>query len=300
MKSITSCLVLATALTTTAAPLTLADGHLPGEQLAAVLEKRSAEDRARDPARHPAETLAFFQVAPGMTVAEALPGTGWYTRILAPYLGGKGTLYGVNYSDRMWPMFSWATEEVIEKRIAATGKFPGMVRDMASKHAQASGGNSINITPKAEGFTFSSVPPAAVGKVDRVLMIRALHNLARFEGTGGTLSQALTGVRAMLKPDGLVGVVQHRLPESADDAGADGSRGYLKQSFVIKAFEKAGFKLVEKSEINANPKDQPGPEDIVWRLPPSLSGSKDKPEQRAAMEAIGESDRMTLLFRRAD
>ncbi len=300
MKSITSCLALATALLATTAPVTLADAHQPGEQLAAVLEKRSAEDRARDPARHPAETLAFFQVAPGMKVAEALPGGGWYTRILAPYLGGKGTLYGVNYSDRMWPMFSWATEEMIEKRIAATGKFPDMARRMAAEHAEAIGGNSSDFTPRTKGFTFSSVPPAAVGKVDRVLMIRALHNLARFEEKGGTLSQALTGVRAMLKPDGLVGVVQHRLPESADDAGADGSRGYLKESYVVAAFEKAGFKLLEKSEINANPKDQPGPEDIVWRLPPSLSGSKDKPEQRAAMEAIGESDRMTLLFQRAD
>ena len=300
MKSITSCLALTTALLTTAAPLAMADAHKSGEQLAAILKHRSAEDRARDPARHPAETLAFFRVAPGMKVAEALPGKGWYTRILAPYLGGKGTLYGVNYSDRMWPMFSWATEDVVAERIAATGKFPGMVRRMATEHATATGAESGDVTPKAEGFTFSSVPPAAVGKVDRVLMIRALHNLARFEDTGGTLSQALTGVRAMLTPDGLVGVVQHRLPESADDAGADGSRGYLKESFVIAAFEQAGFALLEKSEINANPKDQPGPEDIVWRLPPSLSGSKDKPEQRAAMEAIGESDRMTLLFRRAD
>jgi predicted methyltransferase len=63
-------------------------------------------------------------------------------------------------------------------------------------------------------------------------------------------------------------------------------------------FDEAGFEFVASSEINANPKDQPGPEDIVWRLPPSLSGSKDNPEQRAAMEAIGESDRMTLLFRK--
>ena len=260
----------------------------PSPALLAAVESRSAEERARDGARHPAQTLAFFSVAPGMVVAEALPGRGWYTRILANYLGGEGTLYGVNYPDRLWPLFSFATEELVAERIASTGKFGGMVKDMTDSGI------------KARGFTFGTVPAEVVGTVDRVLMIRALHNLNRFEEQAGTRTQALSAVRAMLKPDGLVGVVQHRLPESADAAGADGSRGYLKQSTVVDMFEQAGFKLVKSSEINANPKDKPGPEDIVWRLPPSLNGSKDDPEKRAAMEAIGESDRMTLLFSKVE
>ena len=104
----------------------------------------------------------------------------------------------------------------------------------------------------------------------------------------------------MLKDGGLVGVVQHRAPESASDEWANGSRGYLKQSAVIAMFEDAGFQLVARSEINANPKDQPGEEDIVWRLPPSLRTSQENPELREAMLAIGESDRMTLLFRKAN
>ncbi|MGB1139665.1 MAG: methyltransferase, partial [Halioglobus sp.] len=106
-------------------------------------------------------------------------------------------------------------------------------------------------------------------------------------------------VHAMLADDGLVGVVQHRAPESATDEWADGSSGYLKQSAVIQMFNDAGFELVAESDINANPKDQPGADDIVWRLPPSLRGSKDNPERAAAMQAIGESDRMTLLFRKS-
>ena len=73
------------------------------EALDRVIESRSEADRARDDARHPAETLAFFRVEPGMTVAEGLPGAGWYTRILAGYLGSEGTLYGINYPERMWP-----------------------------------------------------------------------------------------------------------------------------------------------------------------------------------------------------
>jgi predicted methyltransferase len=254
--------------------------------LSQVIEQRSDEDKARDGARHPAETLTFFSVEPGMNVAEALPGGGWYTRILANYLGSDGTLHGVNYPDNMWAMFSWATEDTIKDRVAATKEFPGMVDGYTD--------NGI----RASGFTFNTVPSKVLGRVDRVLMIRALHNLNRFNANTGVRAQALAATYAMLKPGGLVGVVQHRAPANADPAGADGSRGYLKQDDVMAFFDEAGFEFVASSEINANPKDQPGPEDIVWRLPPSLSGSKDNPEQRAAMEAIGESDRMTLLFRK--
>ena len=284
MRRVTSCLAIAGIALATTLNLQAAETD---PALVQVIESRSAEDRARDGARHPAETLTFFQVAPGMTVAEALPGGGWYTKILANYLGSEGTLYSLNYVDRMWPMFSFATEEWVEKRIKSNAEFAGKVAGFTD--------SGIN----AQGFTFNTVPDEAVGKVDRVLMIRALHNLNRFEASAGTRTQALASVRGMLAPDGLVGVVQHRLAESAAAEGADGSRGYLKQSEVIAMFEEAGFELVDSSEINANAKDQPGPEDVVWRLPPGLRGSKDDPEKQAAMEAIGESDRMTLLFRKA-
>jgi predicted methyltransferase len=285
MRRVASCLAIAGLTLSGTINSTLAAE--PNPALVQAVESRSAEQRARDGARHPVETLSFFQVEPGMTVAEALPGEGWYTRILANYLGGDATLYGVTYVDRMWPMFSFATEEWIADQLKASSKFAGMVNGFAD--------NGI----KAEGFSFSTIPEPAVGKVDRVLLIRALHNLNRFEATAGTLSQALSGVRGMLKEDGLVGVVQHRLSESAPAEGSDGSRGYLKQSDVVATFKEAGFELVASSEVNANAKDKPGPQDVVWRLPPSLSGSKDDPAKKAAMEAIGESDRMTLLFRAA-
>lgn len=255
--------------------------------LEAAVAARSAEDRARDGARNPAATLAFFRVAPGMTVAEGLPGGGWYTRILADYLGKEGTLYGVTYADRMWKMFSWANPEWIAKRMAGSAKFPSLVAGFTD--------NGVS----ARGFAFEGVPSDAMGSVDRVLMIRALHNLNRFEATGGTRSAALKDIHAMLADDGMVGVVQHRAPESASDEGAQGQRGYLKQSAVIAMFEAAGFELVESSEINANPKDQPGAADIVWRLPPSRRGTDEGTPERAAVDAIGESDRMTLLFKKS-
>ncbi|MFM7784669.1 MAG: methyltransferase, partial [Gammaproteobacteria bacterium] len=111
---------------------------------------------------------------------------------------------------------------------------------------------------------------------------------------------ALADIRTLLKPGGIVGVEAHRAPESAPDAWASGEQGYVKQSAVIAAFQTAGFELVGSSEMNANPKDQPTEQDSVWRLPPSLATSKDDPELRAAMQAIGESDRMTLKFRKKD
>ncbi len=277
--------IIAAILISLAANGTFAESE--GSGLAQIIAERSDEDKSRDAARHPQETLEFFQVQPGMTVAEALPGGGWYTKIIAAYLGKDGTIYGVNYSDRMWPMFSFASEEFIAKRIASTAKFAGMVGDLTDSGVAAN------------GFTFNTVPAELSGTADRVLLIRALHNLNRFEADAGTRTQALSAVRALLKDDGLVGVVQHRAAEDQPDEWADGSSGYLKQSAVIAMFEEAGFELVDKSQINANPKDQAGPGDIVWRLPPSLNGSADDPEKRAAMTAIGESDRMTLLFRKA-
>jgi predicted methyltransferase len=255
--------------------------------LVAVVAARNDEDKARDSARHPVETLEFFQLEPGMTVAEGLPGGGWYTRILANYLGADGVLYGVNYADRMWPMVGYGKEEWVATRIAATGKYPADVATYTD--------NGIT----ARGFTFEAVPPEVEGTVDRVLMIRALHNLNRFEEEAGTRSKALASIRAMLKDDGMVGVVQHRAPGTAAEDWAKGSRGYMRQTDVILMFEEAGFELVDESEINANPLDVPAGEDTVWRLPPSLRGNEDDPERQEAMRAIGESDRMTLLFRKA-
>ena len=256
------------------------------DTLNAMLASRSDEDKVRDDARQPLETLTFFQIKPGMTIAEALPGGGWYTRILANYLGQDGTLYGVNYPDSLWPMLSYASPEWIAERIAATQNFTAKVATFTD--------NGIT----AQGFTFDTVPPEVEGTVDRVLLIRALHNLNRFQQKAGTRSQALAATHAMLKQDGLVGVVQHRAPATASKEWADGNKGYLNEVAVIAMFAEAGFALVAQSEINANPMDQPSGEDSVWRLSPSLRGSNDD-EQRDVMVAIGESDRMTLLFRKA-
>jgi predicted methyltransferase len=247
---------------------------------------RSEEERARDNSRHPAETLEFFQIAPGMSVAEALPGGGWYSKILAPYLGDKGQLHGINYNADMWARFGFFSEERIKEMTARTGEFPELVAGFADNG------------PTASGFTFATAPEELAGSVDRVLFIRALHNLNRFEGEAGTMSEALATAHMLLKDSGLVGVVQHQGPETSSDDWASGRSGYLKKSTVIKAFTDAGFELVSESDINANPKDIPTEDDIVWRLPPSYNQTADDPVLKAEVDAIGESNRMTLLFKK--
>lgn len=257
-----------------------------GERLGAVLDAQPAKVQARYADRHPAETLDFFGAEPGMTVLEALPGGGWYTKILVDYLGPEGGLVGADYAESMWPLFGFFSDDFI------AGKATWVADWTAEANAWVEGGAPVS------AFQFGSLPEAMEGSVDTVLLVRALHNLARFEGQGGYLTAALSDVHAALKSGGIVGVVQHEArPETSDDF-ADGSHGYLKKAFVIEAFEAAGFEFVAESAINENPNDQPGPEDVVWRLPPTLMGTQEGSEARAAMQAIGESNRMTLKFRK--
>ncbi len=251
-----------------------------------VVADRTDEDKQRDKYRNPAETLRFFQVEPGMVVAEALPGGGWYSKILANYLGKDGALHGINYVDSMWARFGFFSEERIAARIKATTEFPNQVAEFTDSGIESS------------GFTFETAPDSLTGTVDRVLFIRALHNLNRFEQEAGTLTQALQTTHKLLKSGGMVGVVQHEVAESATDESATGSNGYLKASQVKAAFKAAGFEFIASSDINKNPKDKPSDTDVVWRLPPTYFGSRDDEAGKQAMDTIGESNRMTLLFKK--
>lgn len=256
-------------------------------KLAAVLAAQPEAVQARYGARNPAETLAFFGIEPGMTVAEALPGGGWYSKILLAYLGEEGTLIGAHYPDDLYPRFGFG-DEWAAARAEATANWPNQAAEWGVE-----GGAAIAST------YLTDMPDEASDQVDAVLFIRALHNLNRFTNDETTyMGDTLSETYRVLKPGGIAGVVQHSGPEANSDEWADGSNGYLKESAVIAAFEAAGFELVESSDLNANPADVPGESDFVWRLPPSLNGTEEGSEARAAVEAIGESNRMTLKFRK--
>ena len=258
-----------------------------GDSLADILAAQPDEAKARYAHRNPQQTIEFFGIEPGMTVVEALPGAGWYTKILLPYLGKKGGLIAVNYSLEMYPLFSFATEEFMERQRAWQETF-------VSDAPMWGGENSAEV----KAHHFGSVPDELAGSADVVLFVRAMHNLARFESQGDYLTTALQDVYSLLKPGGTFGIVQHQAREELPDSFADGSNGYLKRDFIVSVVEQAGFEFVAESGINANPADQPGEGDIVWRLPPSLVTSREDPELRAQYEAVGESNRITLKFRK--
>jgi predicted methyltransferase len=237
-------------------------------QQAVANPQRSEKNRARDQYRHPAETLAFFGIRPTDTVVEIWPGGGWYTEILAPYLAASGRLIAAapagKGADRL--------TQVLDANPALFGKveranFPTVL-----------GGTGV-----------------APGTADAVLTFRNVHNwgMGYLQPERKPYSEAaFAELFAMLKPGGVLGIEDHRLPEDAS-AEREKSSGYIKVSTVRAMAEKAGFRFVAASEVNANPRDTTDWPEGVWTLPPTLAlGDND----RARYMAIGESDRMTLKF----
>lgn len=258
--------------------------------LTAILAAQPDATKARYGARRPAETLEFFGIEPGMTVVEALPGGGWYSKILIPYLGPDGQLIGAHYPDEIWPVLFGenADQERIDGFIERTNGWATGAREWYGDD-----GADIQQYKMTDGQAAENP-----GSADAVLFIRAMHNLHRAEAELGLFTNTIEETYDLVKPGGVVGVVQHRAPEGNSDEWADGNAGYLKQSRVIEAFEAAGFVLEASSELNANAADTPSEDDVVWRLPPRTAGTEEGTPERAAVEAIGESDRMTLRFRK--
>lgn len=232
---------------------------IPGLKAAIDGPQRSAENKARDKYRHPLETLTFFGIKPSMTVVEISPGQGWYTEILAPFLKDHGKLYEAIGGGRGAKAFDdkLKSDPALYSHVIVT-----------------------TLQPPAE----TTIAPA--GSADMVLTFRNVHD---WLAHGNTEDYFKAFYRA-LKPGGILGVTDHRAdPAQPQDPKA--VNGYMRQDVVVKLAEQAGFKLIDTSEINANPKDDRN--HPVWNLPPTLrQGQTDRDKYLA----IGESDRMTLKF----
>lgn len=233
--------------------------------------QRSDKARARDVYRHPKETLQFFDLAPTQTVLEIAPGGGWYTDILAPYLHDAGRLYEAQYVSTSVDLAAEesATDAAYRRKLAA---------------APAVYGNVVVGTLHAGRFMGFD----AQERFDRVLTFRNIHNWIK----DGQLDANLRAFYGALKPGGELGVEEHRArPGTSVQQMIDS--GYVTEAFVIEHAQAAGFRLVARSEINANAKDTKDYPHGVWSLPPTYRGGD---VDRSRYAAIGESDRMTLKF----
>ncbi len=231
---------------------------------------RPEANKLRDAFRHPKQTLQFFGLEPNMKVIEITPGRGWYTEVLAPVLRENGTFYAASY-------------EITERSRDFFRRLDADYRAMLSAWP--------NVYDRVEIVYFNPSEPefGVAESVDMVLTFRNVHNWAK----AGTAEAMFKGFAAVLKPGGILGVVEHRA-KPGTPLEKQIKSGYMTEDYVINMARKAGFRLAGSSEINANPndtKDHPGG---VWNLLPNL---RDVPAaDEAKYRAIGESDRMTLKF----
>ncbi|GHA87525.1 class I SAM-dependent methyltransferase [Cognatilysobacter bugurensis] len=233
---------------------------------------RSAENRARDAHRHPRETLAFFGVEPDDTVIEITPGGGWYSEVLAPYLARGQYVAAV---------VDPASQSNEKARAYYTKANDGLTAKLTGDAARFGGARTVKFDPKQPNF-------GAPGSADVVLTFRNVHNW-RMDGNAEAMFK---GFYDVLKSGGTLGVVEHR---AAADVPADDKSGYVGQAQVIALAKAAGFELAAQSEVNANPRDTKNHPNGVWTLPPA---KRHEAADAAKYEAIGESDRMTLRFRK--
>jgi predicted methyltransferase len=234
-----------------------------------------AEDAKRDKYRNPAKTFEFFQIHPDHVIGEYAPGGAWVSRILGRYVDEKGKYTGLFFGTK-----THFDDKAKERIVAGAAKFPADVAAVSGRPAT-----------DFSAFSLSDAPENAKGTFDRIILMRMLHNMIEWN----IADAELKAMRDLLKDDGLLGIEQHRAKPNAPYSYADGSKGYLREADVIKLMEINGFELVAKSDINANPKDTANWPDGVWTLPPRLAL---KDVDKAKYEAIGESDRMTLLFKK--
>ena len=229
---------------------------------------RDAGNAARDRYRHPRETLAFFGVAPNQTVIEVTPGAGWYTEILAPYLSAGGHYIGA------------APAAAAD---SAGGKRNTALRNRLAAEPTFAGGSLLEVDSKTPVF-------GSDNGADAILTFRNVHNWV----AAGTTDAYFQAFFKALKPGGVLGVVDHRAKPGTDLESMKKS-GYLTEALVIEHATRAGFVLEARSEVNANPKDDTVHPNGVWTLPPV---NRHDAADDAMYKAIGESDRMTLRFRK--
>ncbi len=267
MKSFKSIIVILTAFIIPAT--TMAEDT--SAELDSVIQgtHREAKNVARDIYRHPKETLLVFGIQSNMKVLEILPGRGWYTEILAPLMKDSGELTVASFGDTHPTKYLRNIHVNFMKKLNADTDTYGKVEVVVFNN----------------GGYLKDIPD---NSMDMVVTFRNTHNWVRYGG----IEEIFTAFNRVLKPGGILGVVQHRA-DKGTDAKTTAEKGYVPKSYLINIVEDAGFELVKKSDINSNLADSKDYPEGVWSLPPTY---REKDKDRAKYTAIGESDRMTLKF----
>jgi len=230
---------------------------------------REAKNVARDVYRHPKETLMVFGIQPDMKVLEITPGRGWYTEILAPLMKDSGELTVASFGDTHPREYLRNIHIEFMKKMGADPDTYGKVK---------------TVLFRKDGY-LADIPDSSM---DMVVTFRNSHNWIRL----GWIEEIYAAFNRVLKPGGILGVVQHRADKGSDYI-ASAEKGYVPESYLINLVEDAGFELVKKSDININLADSKDYPEGVWSLPPTY---REKDKDKAKYTAIGESDRMTLKF----
>jgi predicted methyltransferase len=239
-------------------------------------DQRTPEWTTRDRYRHPLQTLQLFDIKPQHTVVEIWPGGGWYTEILAPYLRDEGKLIAAHYdSSDSQAGYRPRSRAAFEKKLASNPEIYDKVTI-----------SSLMLNEQAASLAMAAAPPASV---DRVVTFRNTHGW-RARGTTGVVFAHLYDI---LKPGGKLGVVQHMA--DSDQDWLSKNIGYVGREWLIAEALAAGFTLHAEGFFNRNPLDNKRYPEGVWQLPPTLQDLKTDTE-KAPFLAIGESDRMTLVF----
>ncbi len=236
-------------------------------------EHRSAENRARDKFRRPKETLAFFGFRSDMTVVEIWPGGGWYTEILAPALKENGKLYAAQYSVN--PRYAYQ-RRYFGAFLTKAGESPDVYRD-------------VIITAMDFPYELDIAPH---GTADLVVTFRNAHNWVSSSYHKASAQLAFQAMFDALKPGGVLGIVDHRWPDAANE-DPHAEDGYVSEERLMAFAKEAGFEFAGRSDHNRNSKDSHEHPEGVWTLPPSLALGEEDQEKYLA---IGESDRLTIKF----
>lgn len=185
---------------------------------------RPATDTERDANRKPAETLAFAGAAEGASVAELLPGHGYFTRILSKAVGAKGHVY------------AWVPPPK-EDRDFAKG-----LKDILDNSAYG------NVTLVQQGIS-KGFAPAPVDLVFTAQNYHDVHNSKEVDVA--TFNKAVFDA---LKPGGIYLVIDHSA-EAGSGARDTSTLHRIDKDAVKQEVGAAGFQYVGESDVLANPND---------------------------------------------